>query len=64
MPDITMCSGDGCPLKENCYRYLAEADPYRQSYFAEAPIKNGECGQHWPTHPDKVKHLNKVHNSM
>lgn len=23
MPDISMCSGDGCPIKEKCYRHMA-----------------------------------------
>lgn len=36
MPDITMCFGYGCPLKENCHRYLADPDRH-QSYFALAP---------------------------
>ena len=24
MPGITMCVGTGCPLRETCYRYMAE----------------------------------------
>ena len=24
MPDITMCVNDDCPLRETCYRYMAE----------------------------------------
>lgn len=36
MPDITMCDGKGCPLKQNCYRFTAKPNE-RQSYFAEAP---------------------------
>jgi len=42
MPDITMCKGDKCPIKEKCYRYTAEPDEW-QSYFTESPIKNGKC---------------------
>lgn len=40
MPDITMCSGEGCPdsLKSHCYRFLAEPSSYGQSYFLEAPF--------------------------
>ena len=33
MPDITMCTGN-CPVKEYCYRFMAKADPYWQSYSA------------------------------
>ena len=38
MPDICMCQGTGCPMKETCYRYTAEPNPYRQSYFAVVPV--------------------------
>ena len=31
MPDITMCTGN-CPVKENCYRYMATPNPYGQTY--------------------------------
>ena len=48
MPDITMCHGDNCPQKENCYRFMATANPYRQSYFVEVPFKeDGECDHYW-----------------
>lgn len=43
MPDITMCEGEGCPMKDNCYRHKADINPYRQSYFAESPYKDGGC---------------------
>lgn len=26
MPDITMCSSSGCPMKEECYRSRAKPD--------------------------------------
>lgn len=32
MPDISMCRGQGCPIKISCYRHMAEANPYWQSY--------------------------------
>ena len=31
MPDITMCVGTGCPLRETCYRYMAEPNEYQSS---------------------------------
>ena len=31
MPDIAMCTGN-CPVKENCYRYMAEPNKYGQTY--------------------------------
>lgn len=61
MADITMCFGGGCPMKEQCYRYTAKPDKYRQSYFVGLPylqlfFNNGEiienedptqCKQFW-----------------
>ncbi len=32
MPDITMCPGTGCPMREQCYRYMATPNPYQQSF--------------------------------
>ena len=55
MPDITMCTGEGCKLKETCYRYKATPDEFRQVYFAEVPYQNiktsvlplGKCNHYW-----------------
>ena len=47
MPDISMCPGTDCPKKETCYRFMATPCDY-QSYFVEAPIKEGgECDHYW-----------------
>ena len=32
MPDISMCENEACDMKEKCYRFMAEPNPYRQSY--------------------------------
>lgn len=37
MPDISMCPGGYCMLKETCYRYKATPCQYRQSYFVDPP---------------------------
>ena len=55
MADITMCSGEGCPLKDKCYRFTAEPNPHRQSMFMGTPmvkvIKDGKeltnCEHFW-----------------
>jgi hypothetical protein len=47
MPDITMCSGTGCPIKSTCYRYRAKPSEYGQSYFMGVPIKDGKCEYYW-----------------
>ena len=31
MADITLCTGN-CPIKENCYRYMAIPNPYGQTF--------------------------------
>lgn len=47
MPDITMCSGNGCLLAEKCHRHTAKASDY-QSYFQNPPIDDdGECKYFW-----------------
>ena len=44
MPDISMCTGGNCPIKNECYRYRAVPSEYRQSYMnppynKEVPFK-------------------------
>jgi len=43
MADISKCKGIDCGRKHDCYRYTATINPYRQSWFAEMPLKNGKC---------------------
>lgn len=52
MPDITMCEGTNCPLKENCYRYKAKPDIY-QSYFIKPPYEQNKCDHYWMIKKDK-----------
>lgn len=37
--DISMCEGNFCPLKLNCYRYTAKPDEIGQTYFSNPPYK-------------------------
>jgi hypothetical protein len=46
MSDITMCSGLGCDLKDECYRHTANQS-FWQSWFMEVPIKDGKCDMFW-----------------
>ena len=55
MPDIAMCKGTDCPLKNECYRFLATPSEYRQSYFVPPPIKDGVCDEFWDAKPKKEK---------
>jgi hypothetical protein len=47
MADITKCSGEGCHMKETCYRYTAPSSEY-QSYFMGTPLNDDKtCDEHW-----------------
>jgi hypothetical protein len=50
MPDMSICTGNDCPLKDSCYRYKAKAGEYMQSYI-EAPynVEEAKCDFYWPT---------------
>ena len=45
MADISMCRGEGCERRENCYRFTAPPSSYRQAYMRPDP-KN--CEHYWP----------------
>ena len=46
MPDIAMCEGIGCDIREQCYRHTAEPNPYRQTYYAVPPKdEDGNCNE-------------------
>ncbi len=51
-PDIAMCGNKTCPLKLACYRFVAEPNPFRQSYghFQWDEDNEGEvtCDYYWP----------------
>ena len=49
MPDIAMCEGIGCPMRDACYRYTATPSEFRQSYFMDIPYnkESGECEHYW-----------------
>ena len=43
MPDdICMCDGEGCPIKDDCYRFTAIPDML-QTWFMKSPIKDDKC---------------------
>lgn len=42
MPDISMCMGGACPLKENCYRFRAVPSPF-QSFLEKPPFEGEKC---------------------
>jgi len=42
MPDICKCKGDGCPIRDNCFRFTS-LPSIRQSYFVEIPWDGEKC---------------------
>ena len=55
MADIAKCMGYDedlgfeCPMKNNCYRYTAKANEFRQSYFMNIPFNptTCQCDNYW-----------------
>ncbi len=44
MPDISMCHGYGCSIRDRCYRFTATPTPERQSYYTLTPPEmDGQC---------------------
>jgi len=56
MPDISMCRNIFCPLKDSCYRYLAEPG-FFQSYASFKPDEKGNCDFYWPIEIDESKEI-------
>ena len=50
MPDICMCEGIECPLKDSCYRCTATPSEFMQSYFMTPPYKEENCEYYWKNH--------------
>lgn len=46
MADITMCTGENCPVKNKCYRHTASPN-VRQAYFLFPPFREGKCEMFW-----------------
>ena len=55
--DITKCYNKECPLRDTCFRFLAEDSLY-QSY---ADFKQEDCDHYWPVKDqEELKQLNKI----
>ena len=64
MPDMALCQGTGCPLKDKCYRYRAYPAEHWQPYFTEVPYKDGDCDRFmtirgWEGHLRTVKEIER-----
>lgn len=62
MVDISKCSRRDCGKKSTCFRYLADADDYNQSYILvdKIDLSNG-CEMYWQVRNKKeLAYYNKV----
>lgn len=64
MPDICMCMGDNCPLRESCYRYTAYPTRRTQSYMNPPynPLTK-DCDYHWLDSEEKRLNLTLPKNN-
>ena len=62
MADITMCTGEGCPLKESCYRFTAEKSDFMQSYFFTPPVDGKSCERSWDSIYKQLKNITNENN--
>jgi hypothetical protein len=60
MADIDMCHGIYCDKRNTCYRYMANANPWRQSFFAGPVDKDGKCSEYWPVSESELKRLKEL----
>jgi hypothetical protein len=53
MPDISMCPGGDCPLKESCHRFTAKPSDY-QTYFVDPPYIDDGCDMFWGNKSEQI----------
>ena len=59
MPDISLCKGINCNIKDNCYRFKAKPSEFRQTWFCKSPNINPlNCDYYW----EIIKPIHKFNN--
>ena len=53
MPDISMCSNDKCPLREECYRFKATPSEYQSYANLEYNENDQTCEWFWEIEKDE-----------
>jgi hypothetical protein len=61
MPDISMCRNEECPLKDSCYRYVAEPSHYQA--YGKFEYKDG-CDHYLKFHGSRpmLNHIRDILN--
>lgn len=53
MADIAMCTNKTCPVKKECYRFMAPVNLYRQSYMGFKVKDENGCEDKIELEPDQ-----------
>ena len=53
MMDIVMCPGDGCPIKDTCFRHVGVPREDWDAWFSSAPYDGEGCDMYWPINTNK-----------
>lgn len=60
MVDIAMCRRQDCPKRMKCFRYIADAEEFYQTYLANDKIGD-ECEMYWQVrNPKELRYMNRV----
>lgn len=62
MSKYVLCSGEGCPLKDDCGRYLPDMDKTKVNHFDPIPYRNGGCNFYIKFEPDVFNELTSYNN--
>ena len=50
-----MCKDTLCPRAMECYRFVADVNPIRQSFFINSPLKEDKsCDEYWLDERHKI----------
>jgi hypothetical protein len=61
MPDISLCKGINCNIKDNCYRFKAEPSKFMQSWFFNSPnLDPLNCDYYW----EVTKPIHKLNGGL
>lgn len=65
MKNYTLCDFSECPLKGNCWRFLADLDRTKVVHFAVMPYKKDKCNFFEPlTEDDLIERVQRVINKL
>ena len=60
MVDIAMCKRKDCPKRMNCFRYIADAEEFGQSYLVFEQLPDN-CEMYWRVRNSKeLRYMNRV----